>query len=106
MFSIFKSKPTIKEQVRESQREIRKGTRDIEREVLELKREEQKLIREIKAAAKIGNQQTLKVHAKSLVRVRNQIGKLQGSIAQLKGVETQMTVSSNNLALLGSVTVR
>lgn len=80
--------------MRESQRDIRKGTREIEREIMELKREEANLIREIKAAAKTGNQASLKVLAKSLVRVRTQMGKLQGSIAQLKGVSTQMTVSA------------
>ena len=34
----------------------------------------------------------MRIQAKSLVRVRGQIGKLQASIAQLKGVSTQMTV--------------
>ena len=81
------------EQVRESQREIRKGTRGIEREIMDMKREEQKLIREIKAAAKTGNDASVKVLAKSLVRVRNQISKLQGQSAQLKGIGTQITVS-------------
>ena len=44
------------------------------------------------AAAKTGNQQVMRIQAKSLVRVRGQIAKLQASIAQLKGVSTQMTV--------------
>lgn len=91
---LFRRAVAPTEQVRESQRDIRKGTREIEREIMELKREEANLIREIKAAAKTGNQASLKVLAKSLVRVRTQMGKLQGSIAQLKGVSTQMTVSA------------
>lgn len=50
------------------------------------------LIREIKAAAKSNNQQVMRVLAKSLVRVRGQIAKLQGSSANLRGVSTNLTV--------------
>ena len=49
----------------------------------------------MQAAAKTGNQQVLKIQAKSLIRLRGQIGKLQASIAQLKGVSTQMTVRAH-----------
>lgn len=65
---------------------------DLDREVLALKREEEKLIREIKAAAKTNNQASLKILAKSLVRLRAQIAKLHGSAANLKGVSTNLTV--------------
>lgn len=60
--------------------------------MLALKREEEKLIREIKAAAKTNNQASLKILAKSLVRLRAQITKLHGSAANLKGVSTNLTV--------------
>lgn len=59
---------------------------------MELKREEAKLIREIKAAAKTGNQASTRILAKSLVRIRSQMTKMQGSKAQLMGVSTQMKV--------------
>lgn len=68
------------------------ATADLDREVLALKREEEKLIREIKAAAKTNNQASLKILAKSLVRLRAQIAKLHGSAANLKGVSTNLTV--------------
>eukprot|EP00798_Chlamydomonas_sp_ICE-L_P007488 gene7488-634_t len=42
----------------------------------------------------MGNQQSVRTHAKSLVRVREQVSKLQDSIAQLKGVGTQMTTAA------------
>ncbi len=60
--------------------------------MLALRREEEKLIREIKAAAKAGNTPATRVLAKSLVRLRGQITKLQGSSAQLKGISTTITV--------------
>jgi hypothetical protein len=46
---------------------------DLDREILELKREEAKLIKDIKAAAKTGNQASMRVLAKSLVRLRGQV---------------------------------
>ena len=58
-----------------------------------LKREEAKIIRDIKAAAKQGNQPAMKILAKSLVRLRGQVTKLQSSSAQLQGVGMTMTVS-------------
>lgn len=68
------------------------STPDVDREVLALRREEEKLIREIKAAAKAGNTPATRVLAKSLVRLRGQVAKLQGSSAQLKGISTTITV--------------
>lgn len=65
---------------------------DIDREIMEMKREEAKLIKEIKATAKTGNEAATRVLAKSLVRVRAQVTKLQASKAQLQGVSTQITV--------------
>ncbi|GFR49965.1 hypothetical protein Agub_g12103 [Astrephomene gubernaculifera] len=93
MLKIFK-KPDVKEQVRESQRELRKGTRDVDREVLALRREEERLIRDIKAAARAGNTPATRVLAKSLVRLRGQIAQLQGSAAHLRGVGMQMTTAA------------
>jgi hypothetical protein len=81
------------EQVRESKKEIRKGVRDVEKEVRDMQMEEAKLVRELKAAAKTGNQASLKVLAKSLIRVRQQVSKLQASSAQLKGLGVTMVSS-------------
>ncbi|GLI62606.1 hypothetical protein VaNZ11_005149 [Volvox africanus] len=96
-------KPDVKEQVRESQRELRKGTRDVDREILALRREEEKLIREIKAAAKAGNTTGARVLAKSLVRLRGQISKLQSSSAHLRGVSTQITTAAATTSVASAV---
>jgi hypothetical protein len=71
---------------------VQRPAADLDREVLALRREEEKLIRDIKAAAKTNNQASLKILAKSLVRLRAQIAKLHGSAANLKGVSTNLTV--------------
>ena len=65
---------------------------DLEREQMGLKREEQKLIREIKAAAAKNNTPTVRVLAKSLVRLRGQQARLQASAAQMRGISSSMVV--------------
>ena len=62
---------------------------------MQLKREEAKLVNDIKAAAKTNNQASMRVLAKALVRLRGQIGKLQGSSANLRGVSTNLTVRAD-----------
>eukprot|EP00877_Chromochloris_zofingiensis_P011991 jgi/Chrzof1/7045/Cz02g08210.t1 len=91
------------ETVRTSQREIKKGVRDVDREVIALKREEEKLIRDIKAAAKTNNTAAMRVLAKSLVRIRSQITKMQGSSAQLRGVSTNLTTTAATTTVATSV---
>ena len=66
---------------------------DLEREQIGLKREEQKLIREIKQAAAKNNTPTVRVLAKSLVRLRGQQARLAASAAQMRGVSSSMVVS-------------
>lgn len=72
---------------------------DLEREQLGLKREEQKLIREIKAAAAKNNTPTVRVLAKSLVRLRGQQARLQASAAQMRGISSSMVVRYRNIPL-------
>lgn len=91
---LFAKKPTVKEQVRTSQRDIGRSVRDIEKEVLALKREEQKLIKEIKQTAAKGNTAGAKQLAKSLIRLRGQEAKLQASMGQLRGVKTSIATAA------------
>ncbi|CAL8463875.1 g3410 [Coccomyxa elongata] len=86
----FQKKPTVKEQVRISQREITGGVRDLERELLSIDREEKKLIKEIKDAARTGNEKGARLLAKSLVRLRGQRTKVLASSAQLRGVRASI----------------
>lgn len=65
----------------------------MEREILALKREEKKLIDEIRIASKKGDQNSIKILAKSLVRLRQQITKLIGNNSHLKTVGTQLRVN-------------
>ncbi|XP_061343423.1 vacuolar protein sorting-associated protein 2 homolog 3 isoform X2 [Gastrolobium bilobum] len=86
--NIFTKKPTAKEALRESKREMATATRGIEREIGSLQLEEKKLVAEIKRTAKTGNEAATKVLARQLVRLRQQIANLQGSRAQMRGIAT------------------
>ncbi|KAI4331536.1 hypothetical protein MLD38_029721 [Melastoma candidum] len=88
MKNIFAKKPTAKEALRESKREMSQATRGIEREIASLQLEEKKLVAEIKRTAKTGNESATKVLARQLIRLRQQITNLQGSRAQMRGIAT------------------
>ncbi|XP_057438530.1 vacuolar protein sorting-associated protein 2 homolog 3 [Lotus japonicus] len=86
--NLFSKKPTAKEALRESKREMANATRGIEREIGSLQLEEKKLVAEIKRTAKTGNEAATKTLARQLVRLRQQIANLQGSRAQMRGIAT------------------
>lgn len=86
--NIFSKKPTAKEALRESKREMSHATRGIEKEIGALQLEEKKLLAEIKRTAKTGNDSATKILARQLVRLRQQIANLQGSRAQMRGIAT------------------
>ncbi|KAM1031969.1 vacuolar protein sorting-associated protein 2 homolog 3-like [Malus sylvestris] len=86
--NIFSKKPTAKEALRESKREMTHATRGIEKEIGALQLEEKKLVAEIKRTAKTGNEGATKILARQLVRLRQQIANLQGSRAQVRGIAT------------------
>nr|KJB11367.1 hypothetical protein B456_001G254800 [Gossypium raimondii] len=86
--NIFSKKPNPKEALRESKREMTRATRGIEKEIGALQSEEKKLVAEIKRTAKTGNEAATKTLARQLVRLRQQIAKLQSSRAQMRGIST------------------
>ncbi|XVF32367.1 hypothetical protein REPUB_Repub17cG0075900 [Reevesia pubescens] len=86
--NIFSKKPNPKEALRESKREMAHATRGVEKEIGTLELEEKKLVAEIKRTAKTGNEAATKTLARQLVRLRQQIAKLQSSRAQMRGIAT------------------
>lgn len=99
----FAKKPSVREQLRESKREMTTATRGIEREVMTLQSEEKRLVLEIKRTAKSGNEAGTRSLAKELVRLRNQITKLQSSRAQLRGVSSHAQAMHANVAVAGAL---
>ncbi|CAH9093750.1 unnamed protein product [Cuscuta europaea] len=84
--NLFSKKPTAKEVLRDSKREMANATRGIEKEISALQLE--KLVAEIKRTAKSGNEAATKILARQLIRLRQQIANLQGSRAQMRGIAT------------------
>lgn len=100
--NIFSKKPTAKESLRQSKRELSNATRGIEREITALQSEEKKLVAEIKRTAKTGNEAATKVLARQLVRLRQQIANLQGSRAQMRGIATHtQAISAQSSVAVG-----
>ncbi|KAG6437899.1 hypothetical protein SASPL_102830 [Salvia splendens] len=92
--NIFSKKPTPREVVRESKREMTNATRGIEKEINALQLEEKKLVAEIKRTAKTGNDAATKILARQLIRLRQQIANLQSSRAQMRGIATHTQAMS------------
>lgn len=92
--NIFTKKPTAKEALRESKREMTNATRGIEKEITGLQSEEKKLVAEIKRTAKMGNEGATKILARQLIRLRQQIANLQSSRAQMRGIATHTQAMS------------
>ncbi|KAL2556921.1 Vacuolar protein sorting-associated protein 2-like protein 3 [Forsythia ovata] len=100
--NFFSKKPTPKEALRESKREMANATRGIEREINALQLEEKKLVTEIKRTAKTGNEAATKILARQLVRLRQQIANLQGSRAQMRGIATHtQAISAQSSVAVG-----
>ncbi|KAL2623899.1 hypothetical protein R1flu_008144 [Riccia fluitans] len=89
--------------LRTSKREMAVATRGIEREIGTLQIEEKKLVAEIKKTAKTGNEAATKILARQLIRLRQQIAKLQGSRAQMRGVATHTQAMYANTAVAGAM---
>ncbi|CAA0832188.1 Vacuolar protein sorting-associated protein 2 homolog 3 [Striga hermonthica] len=92
--NIFSKKPTAKEALRGSKREMSNATRGVEREIHTLQLEEKRLVAEIKRTAKTGNEAATKILARQLIRLRQQISNLQGSRAQMRGIATHTQAMS------------
>ncbi|KAJ7530213.1 hypothetical protein O6H91_15G085400 [Diphasiastrum complanatum] len=103
IMTFFRKKTTAKDALRTSKREMSVATRGIEREIGTLQLEEKKLVAEIKKTAKTGNEAATKILARQLIRLRQQIAKLQGSRAQMRGVATHTQAMYANTAVAGAM---
>ncbi|KAB7500601.1 Charged multivesicular body protein 2b [Armadillidium nasatum] len=98
--SLFKKKPTMKEQMRANERDLRKVGRDVERDRRELEREEKKLEMEIKKLAKSpANKEALRVLAKQLVQIRKQKNRTYAANSRITSVASQQKVMHANVKL-------
>ncbi|XBJ08970.1 hypothetical protein VPH35_014142 [Triticum aestivum] len=95
----FAKKPTPREAIRNSKRELTNATRGIERDIGTLQQEEKRLVAEIKRTAKTGNEAATKILARQLIRLRQKISTLQGSRAQIRGIATHTQAMQANTSV-------
>lgn len=82
---------------------VDKSIRGLERERTQMERQEKKLIMDMKACAKKGQDSSVKIMAKDLVRIRKHQEKLLNMCAQLRGISLQMTEVASTATLAQSM---
>jgi len=93
---LFGKKKTVKEILREHQRNINRAMREIDRERTNLQNQEKKITVEIKKLAKQGQMGAVKIMAKDLVRTRNNVTKFYKMRTELQAVSLRIqTISSH-----------
>lgn len=83
--------PTINEQLREYQRILAKSVREIQKEKNTLQSQEKKFLQQIKINAKSGHENSAKILAKNVVRIRKNIDKFYTMEAELSSVSSKLT---------------
>lgn len=101
--SFFSKKPTVEQQLRQSDRTLKKTQRDLERDRHKLELEEKKLEIEIKKAAKQGNKQALTVLAKQLVNLRKQKTKSYAVGSKVGAIGNQQKLMHSNMKMAGAM---
>jgi len=87
---LFGKRKSPAEQLRENKRKLDRAIRDLDRERMSMQSQEKKLIVEMKKMAKQGQNASVKVMAKSLIRMRHQITKFYTIKSQLQNVSMRM----------------
>jgi len=103
MMGLFGKRKTTKEIVREQKRMVERSIRQLERERVNMERQEKKLIADIKTMAKKGQDKSVKIMAKDLVRNRKHQEKFLGMTAQLRAISLQMTEVASTAAMAESM---
>ncbi|KAI9230724.1 MAG: vacuolar sorting protein DID4 [Piptocephalis tieghemiana] len=94
--SIFGSRKTPAEMLRQHQRALNKAQRELDRERGRLEAQEKKLVIDIKKAAKDGQNGALRVMAKDLVRTRSYVQKFTQMRTQLQAVSLRIQTLRSN----------
>eukprot|EP00816_Leptocylindrus_hargravesii_P005404 CAMPEP_0196819118 /NCGR_PEP_ID=MMETSP1362-20130617/69131_1 /TAXON_ID=163516 /ORGANISM="Leptocylindrus danicus, Strain CCMP1856" /LENGTH=218 /DNA_ID=CAMNT_0042197487 /DNA_START=30 /DNA_END=686 /DNA_ORIENTATION=+ len=100
MGNLFGKEKPLKEVLRENKRMINRAVRELDRERASLEKEEKRLVIDIKKFAKAGQNKTVKIMAKDLVRTRQHIAKfiemrshLQGTALKLQTVKSHQAMA-------------
>eukprot|EP01114_Cavostelium_apophysatum_P011197 TRINITY_DN253_c0_g1_i1.p1 TRINITY_DN253_c0_g1~~TRINITY_DN253_c0_g1_i1.p1 ORF type:complete len:211 (+),score=79.08 TRINITY_DN253_c0_g1_i1:120-752(+) len=99
MSFLFGKKKTIKEILREHQRNLNRSIREIDRERTALQNQEKKITIEMKKLAKQGQMGAVKIMAKDLVRTRNNVTKFYKMRTELQAVSLRIQTIKSHQAM-------
>ncbi|CAO1624151.1 unnamed protein product [Jaminaea pallidilutea] len=104
--TLFGTRKTPAERLRQHQRALQKAQRELDRERSKLEQQEKKLIAEIKKNAKDGQMSACKIQARDLVRTRRHIQKFYSMRTQLEAIslriQTMRSTSQMSEAMKGA----
>lgn len=100
---IFGKTLTPQEQLRKNQRQLERTQRELDREKGKLQQQEKKLISDIKKAAKSGQNGTVKVQARDLIRTRKQIVKFDKMKTQMQAISLRLATIRSSHQMTGSM---
>ncbi|KAK0064410.1 charged multivesicular body protein 2a [Biomphalaria pfeifferi] len=94
---LFGRKKTPEEMLRQNQRALNKAMRDLDRERQKMEQQEKKVIADIRAMAKKGQMDAVRIMAKDLVRTRRYVKKFISLRANIQAVSLKIqTLKANN----------
>lgn len=96
MLSYFFPKPSTREIIRDHQRTIRRAGREIERSISEIKNEEKKMTSDMKAKAKMGEIDTVRIMARDIAHKRSLINQMSTTQMRLNAIHSQLTLLKVN----------
>jgi len=99
MSFLFGKKKTVKEILREHQRNLNRSIREIDRERTALQNQEKKITIEMKKLAKQGQMGAVKIMAKDLVRTRNNVTKFYKMRTELQAVSLRIQTIKSHQAM-------
>eukprot|EP01116_Phalansterium_solitarium_P009283 TRINITY_DN2336_c0_g1_i1.p1 TRINITY_DN2336_c0_g1~~TRINITY_DN2336_c0_g1_i1.p1 ORF type:complete len:222 (-),score=68.86 TRINITY_DN2336_c0_g1_i1:159-824(-) len=96
---LFGKKKTLKEVLREQQRNLNRAIREIDRERTGLQNQEKKIIVEMKKLAKQGQMGSVKIMARDLVRTRANVEKFYKMRTELQAVSLRIQTMKSHQAM-------
>jgi len=103
MAFLFGKKKTLKEILREHQRNLNRSIREIDRERVGLQNQEKKITVEMKKLAKQGQMGAVKIMAKDLVRTRANVTKFYKMRTELQAVSLRIQTLKSHQAMAESM---
>lgn len=102
-FFFGKPEPTPEEKVKAWKNKLRTECRQLDRSITRIEREEMKVKREIKIAAKEGDQQSVRILAKEIVRSKKAKERMHTSKAMMNSLSLQLQQQLTNFKINGTI---